>query len=167
MTERRPELENTTTEILFRFATSRFMGDILTLDDGRLLSRSSMGISGLLHLVAEHLPDGHDQLRLWLHDVSDRPNGFVGIDLRGLPTSERDAFHQGARNAYKCTIGQGAEITAQSWALATLDAFIAMQDSIRRGDPPDSLTDCGVTASEPFVENINELWKPDVNTGAD
>jgi hypothetical protein len=83
------------------------MGDCITLDDGRTLVRSSIGVAGVLSLVAKHLPDGHERFRKWLLDVSDRPSGFASIDLRGLPELERQAFHTGVHTAYAQTIGIG------------------------------------------------------------
>ena len=134
------------------------MGDEVTLDDGRVLSRSSMSISGFLHFTAEYLPEGHERLRRWLVDVADRPNGLASIDLRGLTEEDRRAFHDGARRAYEDTIGRGQPIGQTSWALSALKAFIEMQDSIRRGDPPQALTDGPVDDSPVRMENLDQIW---------
>jgi hypothetical protein len=117
------------------------MGDSITLDDGRKLARSSMGVSGALFLVAKHLPDGHETLRRWLLDVSDRPNGFASVDVRGLPEPERRAFHAGVHTAYAQTIGSGMQIGPQSWALSCIDLLHAMLESMERGEPPEALTE--------------------------
>lgn len=134
------------------------MGDCITLDDGRSLCRSSMAISGVLYFAAKYLPEGHEPLRRWLNDVKDRPNGFASVDLRGLTPEDRAAFHVGARRAYDETIGRGVEIGPTSVSLAALDVFIQMQDSIRRGEPPESLNDSRFHDREIFAEDLTNLW---------
>jgi hypothetical protein len=135
------------------------MGDRITLDDGRTLSGSSMGVSGAILLVAEHLPDGFLPFRRWLIDVSQRPNGFASIDLRGLPEAERRAFHAGVHIAYERTIGAGQNIGPQSWALSCLDALRAMLLSNQRGEPAESFTDTPPRPDQPVVaEDLGQLW---------
>jgi hypothetical protein len=138
------------------------MSDCITLDDGRMLSRSSIGVAGAISLVAEHLPDGYDPFRKWLLDVSQRPNGFASIDLRGLPEPERRAFHAGVHTAYDQTIGNGTLIGPQSWALSCLDALRAMLKSIERGEPPEALTDVPPRSKEMiFAQDLSQFWSPE------
>jgi hypothetical protein len=135
------------------------MSDHITLDDGRTLSRSSIGVAGALSLIAEHLPEGYEQFRKWLLDVSERSNGFASIDLRGLPEPERRAFHAGVYTAYDRTIGNGMVIGPQSWALTCLDALRAMLKSIERGEPPEALTDVPPRSEETiFTEDLTQFW---------
>jgi len=137
------------------------MSDSITLDDGRVLARSSMGISGAPGLVAKHLPDGHDCFRKWLLDVSERPNGFASVDLRGLPEQERREFHTGVQTVYARTIGEGMVIGPQSWALSCIDALRAMLESMERGDPPEALTDVPPRSQETIVaEDLSVFWNP-------
>ena len=135
------------------------MGDCITLDDGRILSRASMEVSGAIVLVAQHLPDGFDRFRKWLLDVSERANGFASIDLRGLPEAERRAFHAGVHSAYDRTIGAGMVIGRQSWALSCLDALRSMLESMERGEPPQALTDNPPRTDAPIVdEDLSQFW---------
>jgi hypothetical protein len=136
------------------------MGDSITLDDGRTLARSSIGISGALFLVAQNLPDGHDRLRRWLLDVSDRPNGFASVDVRGLPEPERRAFHAAVHMAFENTIGSGMFIGRQSWALSCIDALRAMLQSMERGEQPETLTDVPPRGDETiYHHDLSEIWK--------
>jgi hypothetical protein len=135
------------------------MGDCITLDDGRTLARSSIGVAGVLSLVAKHLPDGHQHFRKWLLDVSNRPNGFASIDLRGLPELERQAFHTGVHTAYAQTIGIGLVIGPESWALRGIDALRAMLQSMERGEPPEALTDSPPGGPGKIVtEDLSQFW---------
>ena len=143
------------------------MSDDITLDDGRTLHASSMGVSGALYFVAEHLPEGHGHFRSWLLDVSERPNGFASIDLRGLPDRERLAFHAGVRAAYDRTIGAGMQIGPNSWSLSCLDRLRAMLESMARGEPPEALTDR--PPSDPgsvIAEDLSQIWNPDRGNSA-
>lgn len=143
------------------------MSDDITLDDGRTLHGSSMGVSGALYLVAEHLPEGHDHFRSWLFDVSERPNGFASIDLRGLPDPERRAFHAGVGAAYDRTIGAGMQIGPNSWSLSCLDRLRAMLESMARGEPPEALTDRPPSdAGSVVAEDLSQLWKPERGNSA-
>lgn len=136
------------------------MSDILTLDDGRLLEASSLAMSGFLQMVADQLSDQNANLKRWLIDVSERTNGMMGIDLRGLDPPIRDAFHAAARAAHGDANSGRAKDVHNSRGYATLARFIAMQDSINRGESPDTLTDGGVCDGEPFTEDLNEIWRP-------
>ena len=148
-------------------ADSATMSDDIILDDGRVLHGSSIGVAGALALVAEQLPERHDQFRTWLIDVSERSNGFASVDLRGLPERERHAFHAGVRAAHDQTIGAGMQIGPNSWALGCLNRLRAMLESMARGEPPEALTDR--PPSDPgsvVAEDLSQLWKPDRGNSA-
>lgn len=135
------------------------MADIVTLDDGRKLYGSSLGVSGLLSLIAKYISADHLQLARWLNDVSNRPNGMMGIDLRGLSDEHRQAIHYAARAAYDHTIGLEPSMTNESPSLSLLAHFIDLQSSIQRRESPDHMTDCEISRHAPFPEDINDLWE--------
>jgi hypothetical protein len=140
------------------------VGDHITLDDGRILSRSSIGVSGAIQLVAEHLPDGFHNFRKWLVDVSRRSNGFASIDLRGLPEPERRVFHAGVHAAYEQTIAAASVVGPQSWALTCLAALRAMLLSIERGEPPEALTDIPPRPDKPMIaEDLGQFWNAETS----
>lgn len=143
------------------------MSDDITLDDGRVLHGTSIGVSGALAFVAEHLPEGHDQFRTWLIDVSERSNGFASVDLRGLPERERHAFHAGIRAAHDRTIGAGMQIGPNSWSLYCLDRLRAMLESMARGKSPEALTDFPpCSADRVFPEDLSQIWNPNRGSSA-
>ena len=136
------------------------MGDSLILDDGRTLSRSSMSIAGILFLTAEHLPNEHGQLKRWLYDVSDRPNGLASIDLRGLSSQHRTAFHNAARTAFD-ELERRSNDDSKTPTYDALSDLILMLDSMARGEPPNTIpTDC-VQLTSPHTEDIEEIWTTD------
>lgn len=137
------------------------MGDTLTLDDGRTLSRSSMAIAGVLFLTAQEINDTDVELKRWLIDVSDRPNGFSSVDLRGLSPSHRIAFHNAARSAHKKLQSRHDAPTPESVTFHAMTDLITMLDSISRGDPPGTPPTDYVCDSPAEAEDLTQIWKSD------
>ena len=147
--------------VVIRLRTCTLMGDALILDDGRTLSRSSMAIAGVLYLTAEQLTEEDHQLRRWLKDVSDRPNGFASVDLRGLTANHRTAFHKAARAAFAKLATRDGIADNGSVTYEALTDLVAMLDSLSRGDPPATTPTDYVSESSPTPEDLNQIWKAD------
>lgn len=134
------------------------MADSLTLDDGRTLLRSSAGISGVLCLTARQLSDSDAQLKLWLADVADRPNGFASVDLRGLNADQRFAFHSAARAAYRELLARAGIASSGSHTYLVMTDLIAMLDSMSRGEPPETPPTDIVRVCPPIPEDLCQIW---------
>ena len=135
------------------------MGDSLTLDDGRTLSRSSMAIAGILSLTAEEVDETELQFKTWLDDVSDRPNGFASVDLRGLSKTHREVFHNSARLAHKKLCRSIEDPNSGGVTYHAMTDLIAMIDSMLRGEPPETEPADYVRDRPAVTENISEIWK--------
>lgn len=139
------------------------MGDFLTLDDGRTLVRSSMAIAGILALTAKELSDSEDELRTWLDDVSDRPDGFSSIDLRGLSKGHRLAFRRAAQTAYRQLSSRELNVESSSPTYHAMTDLLAMFESMSRGEPPGT-PPTDVVNDEPAIsEEVTQIWKADVD----
>ena len=134
------------------------MGDSLTLDDGRALVRSSIGVSGALSLIAQQMTDEFAELKVWLLDVSDRPNGFASVDLRGLSAAHRTHFHAAARAAC-CELSADASVAGSgSPTYHVLTDLVRMLDSMDRGEPPDTPPTDIVRDNVPEPADLNQIW---------
>ena len=134
------------------------MGDSLTLDDGRTLIRSSMGISGALHLTAIQLSDDDAGFKRWLTDVANRPDGFASVDLRGLCTEQRLAFHSAARAAYRKLSAHEGIADSGSHTYEVMTDLVAMLDSLSRGEPPETPPADSVINQPAIPEYLPQIW---------
>jgi hypothetical protein len=117
-----------------------------------------MAIAGVLRLTAGQLGDSDMQLKRWLADVSDRPNGFASIDLRGLSVDHRTAFHKAARAAYQELLSRDRVADDRSVTFHAMVELISMLDSMSRGEPPESPPTTSVRDKPPIPEDLTQLW---------
>ena len=134
------------------------MGDSLTLDDGRTLSRSSMAIAGVLFLTAQEIDEAELPFKTWLNDVSDRPNGFASVDLRGLSKRHRELFHNSAQLAYKKLSEAVDDPDSGGVTFVAMSDLIAMLNSMLRGEPPQTEPTDYVCTRPARPEDISEIW---------
>jgi hypothetical protein len=117
-----------------------------------------MAIAGVLRLTAGQLGDSDMQLKRWLADVSDRPNGFASVDLRGLSADHRTAFHKAARAAHQELLSRDRVADARSVTFHAMVELIGMLDSMSRGEPPETPPTTSVRHEAPVREDITQLW---------
>jgi hypothetical protein len=118
------------------------MAAILTLEDGRSLYGSSIGMASMYWAIADCIDDAFSDLRRWLRDVADRPTPFMDFDIRGLSPSVRDEFFRGAATAMRnLTAEHNPSILQESPAYHCLDRLLRMQEAVVGGEPPGALND--------------------------
>ena len=120
------------------------MAAILTLDDGRSLYSSTLGMSGMYSLIAKKILGENEAFSVWLKDVSDRPSPFLDFDLRGLGNSERQLFYKSAYKAYDELVamyGENVLTRENAFSARTLKRLIELHESIAAGEPPESCND--------------------------
>jgi hypothetical protein len=117
-----------------------------------------MAIAGVLRLTAGQLTDADLQLKRWLADVSERPNGFASVDLRGLGADHRAAFHRAASAAYQDLLTRDRLAVAQSVTFHAMVELISMLDSMSRGEPPETPPTTSVRHNSPIPEDVTGLW---------
>jgi hypothetical protein len=128
------------------------MAAILYLDDGRPFGGSSIGVNGLLYLVADAIAAKNSQLSTWLRDKGDRPAPFQDFDLRGLSASDRAAFWEGADHALKRCEELPQAVRDTSYAVDLLRRLILEREKIVRGEPPQEPRPLFRT------EDLGDLW---------
>lgn len=137
----------------------------IVLEDGRVLSGSNLGMTGMLERIAELLPPPQAKLAHWLMDKCEHGYSiFGGFDLRGLTLDDREAFWKVAeRDLQRRVEIHGAP---QAWGEnhysgTCLLRLLEMRASMFRGEPPDAMNDF----PKPFdfdgtMEDLDDIWFP-------
>ena len=111
------------------------MAEVILLGDGRGWYAPSIVAATLVDGCAKALPGGWDELREWLADRADQPNGLIGFDVRAFSEPHRSALLDAMR------------ATATSYAREDFRAreillrLTEMLEAVARGDPPSALND--------------------------
>jgi hypothetical protein len=117
-------------------------------------------MEGLLHLIADQLPEEHRDLKTWLADKAGRPNPFMDFDIRGLSPIQRSAFYTAARKARDALRQRQTRGDEQGHASEALDRLLRMKESMDRGEPPLRLSDDDKV--HPFDGrpiDLSDLWE--------
>jgi hypothetical protein len=120
------------------------MAAILTLEDGRSIYSSALGMSGMYSLIAKQVQRSNIPFANWLENVSDRPAPFLDFDLRGLENSDRELFYSAAYAAFEeLERLHGKDVCTRETAFSarSLARLIEFHKSIKAGEPPESCND--------------------------
>lgn len=135
------------------------MGAFIRLEDGRVLWGSTISISALLSLTADHVGDNLPSLKVWLADKANRPPPFLDMDLGGIDPALRTEFYAAAKRAFEEKLAADPTLIERSGGLERLRRLLAMRASIERGEPPLALSD-SETVCEPIgAEDLDDLWE--------
>ncbi|WP_167237013.1 hypothetical protein [Massilia genomosp. 1] len=136
------------------------MSAAVTLADGRAMWRSHLGVSSMLWLIANETRA--DQLRRWLFDVSDRPGGYLDIDIRGLAPHDQEEFWSAAQRALTMLAEKhGPRFLEREHAHGAncLASLLAMRRREVAGEPPLSLSDYAeVLPWDGEKIDLSDLW---------
>ena len=129
------------------------MGDSIELEDGKLWGGASWLVRSALTKIASHI-DQDPKFSAWLEDCSNRSNGMVGFDLRGLSKERINLFYQAAEIALEETIHKGSK----NWD--SEEIFQSYIESLklltqRKGSPYYS----GTTEWDGKKIDVEDLWE--------
>ncbi len=138
------------------------MSACVVLEDGRVLWRSTVVMSGVYRLIALAVSHEHTRFKRWLADMSDRPAPFMDFDLRGLPDECRVEFHRAARIARDRLAAEVNTGRIPADAVEPFDKLVRMKESIDRGDPPLTLSDDSKVHIEiSGFNDLDQIWSDD------
>jgi len=85
------------------------MSGYIRLEDGRGMGGPSVVIDSMLTLVANHIGDGFEPLRVFLADKAKRPAPFLDFNLGGLTKPLREEIYAAAARALSATLSTTAQ----------------------------------------------------------